>query len=86
MQVSALNLIIAAQQARGATPAQPAPQTAPQAKVPEAGKPAFSPASSDFTPLSFGSQAAPPQPAASSTAPAGYPANAPVGSQIDIRV
>jgi len=82
MQVSALNLIIAAQQARSASAPRPVSQT----KAPETGSPAPPQQSSEFAPLSFGSQAAPAQPAASSTAPARYPANAPVGSQIDIRV
>ena len=76
MQVSAINLIIAAQQARDAT----APRTASQTKAPATGNSAAP--SSDFAPLSFGSRAAPAQPAA---APAVYSANAPLGSQIDIR-
>jgi len=88
MQVSALNLIIAAQQAHGASAPRPASQTpASQTKSPEAPKAGNSPApSSDFEPLSFGSQAAPAQAAAPSTTPTGYSANAPLGSQIDIRI
>jgi hypothetical protein len=74
MQVSALNLIIAAQQARTATPpARPAeakPNSPPQAT------------SAEFAPLSFKPQTAEP----AQDAPARYNAAAPLGSQIDIRV
>lgn len=81
MQVSALSTIIAAQQARPIT--RPTPTT-------PASKPAVSAAPAvvdDFAPLSF---AAPPS--ASSATPAdapprpAYPANAALGSQVDIRV
>ena len=87
MQVSAINLIIAAQQAAAPRPASQA--RAPQTKTPEVAAPKMGNSvapSSDFAPLSFGSPAAPARPAASSTTPTGYSANAPLGSQIDIRV
>jgi hypothetical protein len=90
MQVSALNLIIAAQQARGTSVLPSALQTkAPETEAPKVNKSEAQP--SDFAPLSFGSKsfgahASAAQPVASGAAPAVYPANAPVGSQIDIRV
>lgn len=81
MQVSALNLIIAAQQARSSAPPRPASQT----KAPEIQTAAASEASSDFAPLAFKAQTDPQQPA-KSAAPQGYSPSAPLGSQVDIRV
>ena len=83
MQISALSTIIAAQQARSAPPARPA-ANAPVAKPAVA--PAAAPSVEDFAPIAFAAQTsattamadAPPRPA--------YPANAPLGSQVDIRV
>jgi hypothetical protein len=82
MQISALNTIIAAQQARSTpTPPRPAPNApaAQKAAAPEASPP------QDFAPLAFG-QAAAPGPAANASAPPPYPAGARLGSQVDIRV
>jgi hypothetical protein len=73
MQISALHTIIAAQQARTAAPARPAPPT-------EAAK---SSQPSAFAPLDFSEAQIPDT--TSATAPA-YSANAPLGSQVDIRV
>jgi len=81
MQISALSTIIAAQQARSATPARPA------ANAPAARPAAAAPApTEDFAPLAFATQ--PGAATAQGDAPArpAYPANAPLGSQVDIRV
>ena len=83
MQVSALSTIIAAQQARSMTPARPAANTPAARPAAAAAAPA---PSEDFAPLAFATQPgaasaqgdAPPRPA--------YPANAALGSQVDIRV
>jgi hypothetical protein len=80
MQLSALNSIIAAQQARGQTPAKPA--AAPAAA--DVGKPSETGTAQDFAPISFGKSVAAPAQAASP--PSNYAANAPLGSRIDIRV
>ena len=74
MQITALNLIMAAQQARQATP-----QRAPSGPVEKTQA-----ESDEFRPLSFGaSEAAPSRPAISTDAPRPF---APPGSQIDISV
>lgn len=88
MQVSALNLIIAAQQARNQTAPRPAPQAAPTTSSPStvAQAPvAEAPAQHEFAPMAFKSEGA------SKTSVQGEPANgysptAPLGSQIDIRI
>jgi hypothetical protein len=82
MQISALSTIIAAQQARSAGPAARPAAAAPAAKPAVAATPPVQ----DFAPLAFAAQTSamtatedtPPRPA--------YPANAPLGSQVDIRV
>jgi hypothetical protein len=74
MQVSALNLLIAAQQARSGA--------APRAVPPAAAKAAETAADS-FAPLAFKGAGAD-APAASGTNP--YSPSAPLGSQIDIRI
>jgi len=81
MQVSALSTIIAAQQARTAAP------PARQAAVPDMKKAAApeAPTTQDFAPLSFAQAPAEPS-AAGAPAPPAYPANARIGSQVDIRV
>jgi hypothetical protein len=79
MQISALSTIIAAQQARSPAPARPAVNT-PAAKTAAV---APSPVE-EFAPLAFTAQTT----AAPEDAPAKpvYPANAPLGSQVDIRI
>ena len=82
MQISALSTIIAAQQARSPAPARPAANT-------PAAKPAVAAAPSpvqEFAPLAFTAQTS--AAAAPKDAPAkpAYPANAPLGSQVDIRI
>ena len=84
MQISALNLIIAAQQARQ-TAAQnaPAAQSAPTAKPQPAKLGDRLQASAEFVPFGEAAETA----AAKSDAPASAPSpNTPIGSQIDIRV
>jgi len=81
MQISALNLIIAAQQARSAAPPRQAP-TAPAARAPTPvaeAKPAE--AAGEFAPLAFRTSAAEPTPV---PAPPGR--LMPPGSKLDIRV
>lgn len=77
MQVSALNTIIAAQQARNATPARPAAQATASANTEEQSTTA------PFAPLAFKTASAPQQQAASANP---YSPTAPLGSQIDIRI
>ena len=77
MQISAANLIVAAQQAPNAAvrPAAPAHIVAkPEAKDP-----------SDFEPMSF-KQAAPDKPAPAASAQGPSTTSLPIGSQVDIRV
>jgi hypothetical protein len=82
MQVSALSTIIAAQQARTAAP--PVRQTAVNApEAPKTAAPAT--AAQEFAPLSFAQAPAEPS-VPSASAPPAYPANARIGSQVDIRV
>ena len=71
MQISALNTIIAAQQAKSAQASRPA--VAPQAK----------PAAPGFEPMAF---AASPAEEAQAPAKPAYSASAPLGSQVDIRI
>jgi len=71
MQVSALNMIIAAQQARN-TPPRPAP---PTIETPKA-------AAGSFSPPAFKAEGTPPQAAPTNS----YSPSAPLGSQIDIRI
>ncbi len=81
MQISALSTIIAAQQARSpAAPARPA-ASMPAAKTATVAAP---PSVEDFAPLAFAAQTT----AAGEDAPAKpvYPANTPLGSQVDIRI
>jgi hypothetical protein len=84
MQVSALNLIIAAQQARGgAAPQRP---TGSNAASPAQAAPAAARDANDFAPMAFkASVEAPPAPA-QRTAANPFVASAPLGSQLDIRV
>jgi len=77
MQVSALSTIIAAQQARA--PTRPAANT-------QAAKPATAPSTDDFAPLSFAAPASATTATAEALARPVYPANVPLGSQVDIRV
>lgn len=84
MQVSALNLIIAAQQARNVSP--PRPSDGP-ARTDNSSKPSQASAAGQFEPLPFeGQKASPSPPADGAQAAARFSPTAPVGSQIDIRV
>jgi hypothetical protein len=74
MQVSALNMIIAAQQARNTPPQRPAP---PTIENPKAAGPV-----SSFSPPAFKAESAPLQGAPANS----YSPSAPLGSQIDIRI
>ena len=81
MQVSALSTIIAAQQARSATPtARPAAgtQAAKTAAAPLPGQ--------EFAPLAFAAPAAATTATEDAPARPAYLANAPMGSQVDIRI
>ncbi|HTW33719.1 MAG TPA: hypothetical protein VMD53_03800 [Rhizomicrobium sp.] len=77
MQVSALNTIIAAQQARGATSARP-PVNAAGVKTP--------PGTQEFAPLAFAAPTTEAAAAADAPPRPAFSANAPLGSQVDIRV
>ena len=82
MQISALSTIIAAQQARS-----PAPVARPAVSTPAAKTAAAAPQPvQEFAPLAFAAQTT--EAAAPEDAPAKpvYPANAPLGSQVDIRI
>ena len=80
MQISPVNLLIAAQQTRNAAPVRPTPVT-------KAAKEASAAEAADgFAPLAFKTQAAPAAPAAPAPAASPYSANAPLGSQLDIKI
>jgi hypothetical protein len=76
MQVSALNLIIAAQQAR--TAPTPAHTVEAKSKPPVEGAPA------EFAPLAF--KTLPAETTCAPNTPTGYSPTAPLGSQVDIRI
>jgi hypothetical protein len=83
MQISALSTIIAAQQARGAAPARPT-VNAPAAKPAAAA--AATASAEEFAPIAFAAQTTAMTATGDASAPPGYLANAPLGSQVDIRV